>query len=147
MLKNDVYIIVGVVLFIMAFFLLAVNSFFFNWSSSVFSNIVTPLIAIVTAIVLIRTLRQGQKQHQEAIAINQYKILLDDLKTLIKEFEELRFTFPDNIFTKEEIEKYKDKNGIYYSDLFASFFFYKLRNDEKKYKEPNQLMAFKENIM
>jgi len=120
--KQDSYIISGIIIFLLILYLFSINNFFYDWSAITFNNIATPFVAIVTAIVLVQTLRQGQKQHKEGIAINQYNILLDDIKTLIKEFENLRFDLPKEIFSEKEIEEYKNTNGISYHNLFGWFF-------------------------
>jgi len=61
-------------------------------------GIVNIMVVAITAIILYRTLKEGQRQSDESrkqtsysLAINQYNIVYQDLKGIHKKFEELNF--------------------------------------------------------
>jgi len=77
-----------------------------------FIGFLTVLVGAITAYILLRTLKEGQKQSKEgqrqtgySLAINQYNIQFQDLMGIINKFKEINF--------KENFKKYKVDENIY----------------------------------
>lgn len=95
-------------------------------------NICLVLVGLYTAIILFRTLKEGQRQSKEAqqqtgysLAINQYNILYQDLVGITKRFAELNFKEiikKDNVIETSFLGKFhqgiEEANGMNISMIY-----------------------------
>jgi len=111
------------------------------------------LVVAVTAIILYRTLKEGQRQSEEgrkltgySLAINQYNILYQDLLGIIKKFEELNFTEIINKSNNPSLQKFNSgkeiANGMNLPMIYIFGQFLHPQNEDLTEKEVSNFRLF-----
>ncbi len=88
------------------------------WTTNDTLNLLLVIVSVITAIYLIKTFTQGQKQTKTSLSINQFAIFQKELDGFISEGKQMRFN--SNIERILDIYKndFSESNGIHYIGLF-----------------------------
>lgn len=113
------------------------NYFFLSLNNSDFNNLLTPIIALFSVILLIFTLSDSQKYNSRQLAINEYNILFQDFELIKIKLEKLKFEVDTNGFSDSFKKSLEESDGINYISLFSQFLNFELGNKN----DTNQLIG------
>ncbi len=102
------------------------NHFFLCLDNSDFNNLITPVIALFSVVLLILTLSDSQTFNSRQLAINEYNILLQDFELVKNNIENLTFAIDTNGFSDNFKKQLAESNGINYISLFTLFLGFEL---------------------
>lgn len=111
------------------------NHFYLGLDDSNFNNLLTPVIALFSVILLIFTLSDSQTFNSSQLAINEYNILLQDFELLKNSIEKLTFNIDANGFSDSFRKQLAESNGTNYISLFSQFLGFELsqkRDEDEK---------------
>ena len=108
------------------------NYFFMCLDNSDFNNLLTPVIAMFSMILLILTLSNSQSFNSRQLAINEFNILLQDFELIKTNIEKLTFSIDTNGFSDSFKDQLAKSNGINYISLFSLFLDFELTNNQDK---------------
>ena len=118
------------------------NHFFLCLDSSKFSNLLTPVIALFSVILLIRTLFDSQTFNSRQLAINEYNILLQDFELVKNNIEKLTFSFDTDGLSENFKKQLAESNGTNYISLFSQFLGFELTKTERDNEKLISKMRF-----
>lgn len=120
------------------------NSFFLGYDSSDFNNLLTPIITIITIVLLIWTLSETKNFNKNQLALNEYNILLQDFELIKLRLESLHFDINKSLFTDSLINDLDKTNGISYCTFLLQFIELEMR-DEKT--DEKRLIEFRNKVI
>ncbi len=131
--KTKNYLIYLAILLVLIIIVLWLNlyDFFLNVDSSKFSNLLTPVVALFSVILLIQTLSDSQIFNSKQLAINEYNILLLDFELVKNNIEKLTFSFDTSGFSDNFKKQLAESSGTNYIQLFSQFLEFELSKTDR----------------
>lgn len=124
--KNTLFYLVILLVLTSIVLWLNENYFFLCLNNSDFNNLLTPVIALFSVILLILTLSDSQTFNSRQLAIIEYNILLQDFELVKNNIEKLTFIIDTNGFSDSFKEQLAETNGINYISMFSQFLGFEL---------------------
>jgi len=110
------------------------NNFFLGYDSNDFNNLLTPIITIITIILLIWTLSETKNFNKNQLSLNEYNILLQDFELIKLRLESLHFDINKSLFTDSLIHDLEKSNGIKYCTLLLQFLDFEIKDESEDVK-------------
>ena len=120
-IKNILICITILFVLILVVLWLSKNCFFLDLENSDFNNLLTPLISLITVILLILTLSSSQDFNKKQLSLNEYNIFLQDFELIKTKLENLTFSVDVSGFSENFKTILSESNGINYLQLFSQF--------------------------
>jgi len=110
---------------IIALPLLYINCFFCNFSSTVFNEVLSPIVLLFTFIIIYFQLRDTQSANETQISNQEYNSYLNELMERGRRLEKLKFKVDEsmnrNEFYSDLVKKIEASNGISYIPAYSAF--------------------------
>lgn len=120
-LKILIFLGILIVLIIIVIYL-SNNQFFLNYKNSDFNDLMTPIFALFSIVVLVYTLMESQKYNKNLLAMDEYKIMLQDFEIIKLNLENLKFKIKLDQIPEHFENDLRNANGVDYIHVFHSFF-------------------------